>query len=162
MTLEKAVRQKLSKWQHPGTSRQHCIVPDEGAGWVVTLAADRSDELGCLVWELAVQRSAGPLGDDAGALRAWADRIAARATGLLEPLRVVEVDVPRLQAQLRSQSPSVRDEHGFYYEVILTAAGAAAFRRYRAAQGDQHRVQVAFALTHEALAKLAADLTAEK
>lgn len=158
MTLEKTVRQKLSKWQHPGTGRQHCIVPDEGAGWVLTVAADRSDELGCLVWELTAQRSA-PLAVDAAGLRAWADGVAARVTGLLEPLRVVEVDAPRLQAQLRSQNPIPRDEQSFYYEVILQAAGTALLRRYQAGQAGTPRAQAAFPLTHEALAKLAADLT---
>lgn len=161
MTLEKTVRQKLSKWSHPG-GRQHCIVPDEGAGWTMTLAADRCDELGCLIWELTVQHSAGAIATDAAGLRARAERVAARATGLLEPLRVVEVDAPRLQAQLRSQSPSQRDEQNFYYEVLLTASGSGTVRRYQAAQGKEHRTQVLFALTHEALAKLAADLTAEK
>jgi hypothetical protein len=88
--------------------------------------------------------------------------VADRATGLLEDLKVVEVDRPRGQALLRSEAPVSRGEDLFYYEVLLTATGAANLRRYSAPnQGPGKREQVAFALTHEALAKLSRDLTAE-
>jgi hypothetical protein len=138
-------------------------VPDEGAGWAVSLTADRADELGCLVWEMALRRAA-PLPDgDAAALRAWAERAAGRARGLLEMLKVIEVDAERDEAILRSDSPAAKGEQRFYYEVHLKGKGVAEVRRYRgslAATGK--REQVAFALTHEAVARLAADLTAEK
>jgi len=161
MTLAKALLQKLSKWKHPGSERSSLAVADEAAGWAVTVVADRADELGCRVWELTCQRT-GPVATDSAGLRAWAERVASRVTGLLEPLRVVEVDPLRLVAQLRSQNPTALDEHGYYYEVLLHATGTGNVRRYQAATAAQPRQQVAFAATHEVLAKLAGDLTAEK
>jgi hypothetical protein len=162
MTLAKTALQKLSNWKHPGDQRRTLVVAEEQSRWNLTVSADRCDELGCLVWELAFQRNAGPAAADAVGLRAWADRVAGRVTGLMETLRVVEVDAPRLEAQLRSQSPLVRDGQEFYYEVLLRAAGTASVRRYQAASPGQQRQQVLFPLTHEVLAKLAGDLTAEK
>jgi hypothetical protein len=161
MTLAKAVLQKLSNWKHPGGERSSLVVGGEGCGWAVTIVADRADELGCRAWELTCQRLTGPMAADAAGLSAWAQRVASRATGLLEPLTVVEVDAQRLVAQLRSKSPMARDEREFYHELLLNAAGTASVRRYQAATAGQPRTQVAFAVTHEALAKLAGDLTAE-
>jgi hypothetical protein len=125
----------------------------------VTLTADRADQLGCLVWELELRKNV-PAASDFAALQAWAARVAERATGLLELLKVVEVDAARAEALLRSESPVSRGEQVKYYEVVLAGSGNALLRRYQAPrQGTGKREQVAFALTHEALAKLAFDLT---
>jgi hypothetical protein len=162
MSLSATLLEKLAEWR-PGRGRQTLNVPDEGAGWAVSVTADRADELGCLVWELAVRRSAPLAGGDAAALRAWGDRIAARARGLLETLKVVEVDAERDEAILRSDAPSAKGDDRFYYEVHLKGTGSAAVRRYHGSlAGNGKREQIAFALTHEALARLAADLAAEK
>jgi len=158
MTLDEALRQKLSEWRPSGSGRVTLVIPDEGTGWSATLSADRADEFSCLTWELSLRRTAGAVPD----LRGWADRVARRVTGLLEPLRVVEVDAARAEAQLRSDSPTQRSDHLFYSEVLLTGGGAACLRRYRTGrQPGARREQVAFPLTHEALAKVAADLVAE-
>src|SRR5262249_12064776 len=95
------------------------------------------------------------------ALRAWAERAAGRVQGLLEPLAVVEVDVTRDEALLRSGQPSRRGEALGYYAVLLPGTRAATVRRVNGAHG-QRREQVRFALTHEVLARLAADLTADE
>jgi hypothetical protein len=162
MTLNETLLAKLAEWR-PGRGRQTLNVPDAGAGWSVSLTADRADELGCLVWEMTLRRAAPLPGGDAAALRAWGDRVAARARGLLESLKVIEVDAELDEAILRSDSPAAKAEDRFYYEVHLRGTGQAGVRRYRgslAATGK--REQISFALTHEALARLAADLTAEK
>lgn len=153
---------KLSEWK-PGSGRQILAVPDAGSGWSVAVTADRADQLGCLVWDLTLRRTnpPGEINDDA--LRSWAERVAKRATGLLESLKVIEVDTPRQVAMLRSDEPAQRGDDLFYYEVLLKGASEANVRRYQASrQPDQRREQTAFALTHEAIAKLADDLTAEK
>jgi len=156
MTLDAKLLQKLSDWKPAGNGRHVLAIPDDGCGWSATLTADRTDELSCLTWELALRRSAGPVPD----LRAWAEGVAGRLTGLLEPLRVVEVDPVRAEAQLRSQQPTQRGERLFYYEVLLTGSGDAHLRRYQANDAPGHRrEQVAFALTHESLAKVALDVT---
>ncbi len=162
MTLNETLVARLAEWR-PGRGRQTLNLPDGGAGWAVSLTADRADELGCLVWEMTLRRTEALPGADAPALRAWGDRIAGRARGLLEMLKVVEVDAERDEAILRSDVPAAKGEDRFYYEVHLQGAGVADLRRYRgslAATGK--REQVAFALTHEALARLAADLAAEQ
>ena len=62
-------------------------VADEAPGWAVTITADRCDEVGCLVWELNLRRAsmapARPV-----TLSDWAQAVATRVTGLLEPLKV--------------------------------------------------------------------------
>lgn len=159
MTLEETLLRKLSEW-HPPTGRQTLTVPDDAAGWTVTVSADRADVLGCLVWEAAVRRTvAAPQGET---LTRWADRVAARAVGLLEPLKVHEIDAERNEGLLRSASPSQRGDLLFYYEVLLRGTTEAVVRRYQAPHAGGKREQVAFAVTHEALAKLAAALTAAR
>ncbi|HZT83072.1 MAG TPA: hypothetical protein VFA26_22780, partial [Gemmataceae bacterium] len=73
----------------------------------------------------------------------------------------VEVDAARNEALLRSVEPTRRGDDAFYSELLLRGTRAAELRRYRAARPDARREQVAFALTHEALAKVVGDLTAE-
>lgn len=160
MTLENTLLEKLAEW-HPPAGRHTLTVPDESGGWSVSITADRSDVLGCLAWEVNLRRTnAAPAGET---LRGWADRSAARVVGLLEPLKVHEIDAERNEALLRSTAPAQRDEKLYYYEVQLHGTAAARVRRYQASHHTgAHREQVAFALTHEALAKVAGDLTAAK
>ena len=199
MTLVEKLLQRLADWQ-PAEGRQTLGIADEDMDWAVSLTADRFDSLGCLVWEITLRRtgslrvqpggpspqplspSAGERGRGEGAseeLHAWANNVAQRVTGLLEPLKVVEVDTLRNQALLRSQAPARRGNDLFYYEIILTGLREAHVRRYQAAQVDrpspqplspaagergrgEGREQIAFALTCESLAKLAGDLIADR
>ena len=78
----------------------------------------------------------------------------------MEPLKVYEVDEARNEAMLRSDEPTAQGEALAYYEVRLhglTAPSSAASPRRKAKPG---REQVAFAITHETLAKLAGDIAA--
>ena len=52
MTLENTLLENLAEWRPPA-GRRTLTVPDEAAAWSVSVTADRSDVLGCLVWELA-------------------------------------------------------------------------------------------------------------
>ncbi|MBL8795658.1 MAG: hypothetical protein JNM56_17265 [Planctomycetia bacterium] len=152
MTPSEVLLRKLSDWQ-PGAGRHILTAADEQAGWSIGLTTERADTTGCQVWELTVRRAAP------ADLSAWAASLALRATGLLEPLGVHEVDAGRGEALLRSRQPTARGEQLHYYEVLLQSTGQTAIRRYQASHElGQHRKQVAFALTHEALAKLAEDL----
>src|SRR5262245_8124806 len=150
MTLENTVRERLSEWRPPA-ERQELVVSDGDVS--LHLTADRREELGCLTWELAVVRKA-PAGET---LHAWADRIAQRVTGLLEPLKVVEIDAVRNEGILRSDRPTTRGDDTFYCEVFLKGTTVATLRRYQA-RDTKPRAQIAFALTHDAIAKLANDL----
>jgi hypothetical protein len=155
MNRNERLLEKLGDWR-PSEGRQSLRVTDEAAGWTTTLTADRADQLGCLVWEMALRKGAPvTLGLDK-----WAGRVAERATGLLESLKVVEIDASRGEALLRSESPANAGEQVAYYEVMLNSAGSASLRRFVAPRtGPGKRDQTAFALTHEAIAKLAFDLT---
>src|SRR5437588_11355779 len=117
MTLENTLLQKLGEWKPPG-GRQTLTLPDADAGWTVSLTVERQDELSCQLWEMTVVRTLPPPAT-ADALRSWADRAAGRVTGLLEPLKVVEVDVTRREALLRSDEPAQRGPGLFYYDVLL-------------------------------------------
>ena len=160
MTLDDIVLQKLAEWRPPREGKQFLAVPDEAGRWVVRLTAECQAQLGCSLWEMAVDRTGAPApaGDTVGR---WADRIAGRVTGLLEPLAVLEVDTTRDEALLRSNEPSRRKDDLHYYEVLLKGTRQATVQRYRATHAGQRREQIPFALTHETVAKLAADLTAD-
>jgi hypothetical protein len=153
MTLENTLLQKLSEWQAPA-GRQELHVAT--AGWRATVIADRSDALGCLLWELNLQRE-GTADVD---IQSWAANVAERVTGLIQPLKVIEVDQLRKEAQLRSDIPSVRGDKRCYHELILSALGRAVLRRFQSASGETGRSQMVFAITHEALARLAGDVAA--
>lgn len=154
MTLEELLLEKLADWR-PDTGRQTLTVAAEGVGRA-NLTAECNDAVGCRILELTVAREQ-PVAD----LRGWADRLSARATGLLEPLRLLELDPAQDTALLRSQAPAKRGEELFYYEVSLKSKGEASVLRYHASRDGSHRREpVPFALTHEALAKLAQDITA--
>jgi hypothetical protein len=158
MTLDETVLQKLADWHPVRGSRQTLAVPDEGSGWAVTFVVDRHDELSSALWEVDMRRVAPPSGGIT--LQSWANGVASRVTGLLEPLQVLEIDVERNEALLRSNHPSRRSDNLFYYEVLLKGTQAASVRRYQGNPGGGRREQVPFVLTHEALAKFVRDLAA--
>jgi hypothetical protein len=160
MTLAETVLQKVAEWRPAGTSERHRLaIPDDASGWTVSLAADRSDELGCLLWEVTLHRTRPPAA--AQTLKSCADAVARRVTGLLEKLQVVEVDPPRGEALLRSDQPLRRKDGLFYYELLLRDTCDATLRRYKVPADGSRREQVTFALTHESLAKLVQDVTTE-
>lgn len=156
MTLENKVLQKLAETKPVG--ERHELMISAGA-WTAHLTYDRRDELSGRLWEAALHRNA--LAE--GHVQDWAGRIAKRVAGLMEPLKVVEVDAVKQQALLRSAAPTVKGDDHFYYEILLRGTANAVIHRYQASQQPgKRREQIAFALTHEALAKLVGDVTAEK
>lgn len=149
MTLEKTLRQQLNSPERGGFHIS-------ASGWDITIAADQRDSLSCALTELSVERNA-PIQED---LSAWARRVAGSVTGLIEPLRVVEVDQPLGKALLRSAAPTVRDGKAFYYELMLerTSRSVATLRRYAGDRTGAKRQAVAFVLTHDAIVKLVVDI----
>ena len=157
MTLAESLLPSLSDWRPAGDGRHSWSETVPALGWTVQLAADKTDTLSCLVWELTLTRTAEP---PAGlTLKGWAEGVAARVGGLMEPLTVHEIDATRDEAVLRSTRPAKRGEALAYYEVRLSGLGKAVVRRFKATKATPGREQVAFALTHEVLAKLAGDIT---
>ena len=157
MTLEEALLQKLAEWRFD-SGPQTLTLPHPESGWTVAVQAECSDRVGCQVGELNLTRpEASPASAD---LKTRAQRAADRATGLREPLRLIEVDAGREIALLRSAAPQKRGDDVFYYEVELKTGGAGV-HRYQASTKSGTRRQIAFPLTHETLAKLAGDLAAD-
>lgn len=156
MTLTESLLPRLSEWHPAGAGRHSWSAAAPEAGWAVHLTADKADSLSCLVWELALART----GDapEGLTLKTWAEGVAARATGLLEPLKLLEIDEARGEALLRSDGPAKKGERVAYYEVRLFGLTRAVVRRFAADRTQSGREQVAFALTHEVLAKLAGDI----
>jgi hypothetical protein len=155
MTLENMLRKKLAD---PPAEGGTAVVAHQG--WNVTLRPQASDALSASLWDVTVERETPAAGSD---VRAWAERISSRVTGLLEPLKVLEVDPDGQVAVLRSTSPTPRDPGLHYNEVELHGTNRATVRRYRGFhEAGRKREQIPFAVTHEALAKLIDDITGEK
>ena len=156
MTLENTLLQKLAEAK-PQADRHELTV--SASAWTAHLTFERRDELSGRLWEVALHRNAA-IDDD---VQVWANRVAARVAGLMESLTVVEVDARKQAALLRSGTPTAKGDDVFYYELQLRGGAHAVMHRYQAAQQPgKKRTQIPFALTHETLAKLAADVTAEK
>jgi hypothetical protein len=161
MKANDSLLNNLAEWR-PAGAGPHSFGHTLESGWTVAVTAESADTVGCRLTELAASRPAPAqtaTGDD---LRQWADRITGRVTGLLEPLKLIEVDATRAEAILRSETPANRGKSVEYYEVLLRGRQSATLKRYKAPRSDSgKRRAVPFALTHEAIAKLADDLTAE-
>jgi hypothetical protein len=156
MSLDGLLLEKLARWRPDGPRTLE--VSDADSGWTGAITADAVDVVGCRLLEISLSRGGEPL--SAGDLKDRAETVASRITGLLEPLRLIEVDQPRSVALLRSSPPMRRDDVTSYYEALLHAEGTATVRRYEAPHGDEtRRKQITYTLTHEALGKLVNDLT---
>src|SRR4051794_524614 len=118
MTLAETLLSKLSDWRPAGEGRHSWTEAVPDTAWTVHVEADHADTLGCRAWEFALTRTGdAPTGLT---LHKWADAIASRASGLMEPLKVLEVDEPRQEAILRSTAPAKKGENVLYYELKLT------------------------------------------
>jgi hypothetical protein len=158
MTLAETLLQRLAEWRPAGEGRHAAAFALTDHGWTVRLTADRIDTVGGLLTEVEAVRM-NPVADDVAALEAHARRAAGRVTGLLEPLRVVEMDRVRQVAMLRSEAPPTKGDTVQYYEVQFHGLNRVVVQRFQAAKaGRATREAVAFALTHEVVAKMVDDL----
>src|SRR5207253_256627 len=151
---------KLAEWRPTSPGRATFTHEDAASGWSVALVADKADALSCQLWSFTLEKLPAPKALDEAELRQRAQAVAAKVTGLMEPLRVIEVDSQRGEALLRSESPNLRNEKRSHYELGLTAARRATLRRFQAPSDPTgKRQQVGFTLTHEVLGNLVEDLT---
>jgi hypothetical protein len=158
MTLAEALLEKLADWRPAGEGRQAGTLALPDHGWTIGLTADRADSVGCRLTQLDATR-ATPVADDDATLEAHARKAAGRVTGLLEPLRLVEIDRGGHVALLRSDAPPTKGDAVQYYEVRYTSRNRVTVERFKANKtGKAGREPIPFALTHEALAKLVDDL----
>jgi hypothetical protein len=158
MNLADQLSENLDAWQpvSEGPMLHTVSLP----GWTVHLQADRADRVGCQLSEFSLVRNAPS--PDGLTMTSWAEGIARRVTGLLEPLKLLEADPDRKQALLRSTAPTRKGDLARYYELQLTGTTKAALRRYEAdLEKGTPRKAIPFSLTHEVMAKLAGDVAGE-
>ncbi|MGC8640516.1 MAG: hypothetical protein ACP5XB_11635 [Isosphaeraceae bacterium] len=94
------------------------------------------------------------------ALNAWGERLAARVTYLLEPLKVLEIDGGGGEVQIRSQSPSSRADQRGFYEVRLFRQGRLRMERYTFDDATRQRRHAPCQFTREVVERLADDIAA--
>ncbi len=156
MTLAETLLSKLGEPRPSSPGRFVLAHADEASGWSVAVTIEKADALSCQLSELSCVRGRG----EAPALRKWADALAERVTGLTEPLQVIEVDLLKNEAILRSDEPTVRNAKRAHYELKLEGGNKATLRRYQAAVDSAAKRQAGtFVLTHEVLGNLIDDLT---
>ena len=161
MSLAETLLSKLADWQPAGEGRHAVSIALPDHGWTVGLTADRADTVGVRLTKIDAMRAV-PIADDDAALDTHTRKAAGRATGLLEPLRMVEIDRGRHVALLRSDSPPTKGDAVQYYEVQFTGRNQVTVERFKANKvGPAGREAISFALTHEAVAKLVDDLVRE-
>lgn len=159
MTLAEKLLPKLAEHRPTSPGRTTWTHADAASGWTVVLTIDKADALSCQLAEVALTR-ATPAGWDGPALKVRAEKIAANVTGLLEPLRLVELDGLRAEAVLRSSAPTSRGEKRSHYELRVKGTGAATLTRFQAGlDRTAKREPVGFSLTHEVLGKFLDDVT---
>lgn len=147
MTLAKNLRQSLAD---PATGPS---VSATDGPWTATAQSPHHDRIGAELDEFTVERATpGP-----GSVKSWADKFVGSNTGLLEPLKVQEIDGKRDEALIRSSPPSTQDAGADYYEVKLHGTQKASVKRYHAEGGK--RESVPFPLTHDSIGKLVDGLT---
>lgn len=150
MTLAKTLRQNLND---PNQGIDSPVTASAG-DWTANAHAPHRDKVGAEFDELTVQRSApGP-----GSVKSWADRFSGSNTGLLEPLKVQEVDAVQDDALIRSSPPHRTDAGVDYYEVRMHGTEKASVKRYRAGDAGR-RESIPFTLTHDGVEKLVDSLT---
>lgn len=160
MTRDETILEALTGWQPQGDGPHSRSLVLDPAGAGIGLTADVADALSCQLRELtATTGMARPYTPAELTQRAMA--VAGRVTGLLEPLRVYEVDATAGQALLRSATPTERQGRVHFYELVLDGLHAANLKRYSSGKDKGQREPVTFVLTHETIAKLASDLTRE-
>jgi hypothetical protein len=149
MTLAKNLRKALTDPANAGEG----TVSAAAGPWQATASAPRRDSIGAEVNEITVERNdAGP-----GTVHGWADNFAGKARGLLEPLKVLEVDKTRDEAVIRSNPPSKDGTQVDYYEVKMQGTKKASVKRCRNEGGQKQ--DIPFTLTHDGLGRLVDDLT---
>jgi hypothetical protein len=94
------------------------------------------------------------------ALKQWGDQLSKKVTYLMEPLKVLEILDQGGEVQMRSQSPTPRDQERAYYEMRLFRHGSLRMERYVFDETTRQRRQVPCQLTRETVERLADDIAA--
>lgn len=139
-------------------------------GVTVRCSVSGAERLGCALTELElIEPGAAPL--TMAELDERVERICAKVTYLLEPLRKIELDANAKVALVRSREPkhllvarpdadAPAIEHVAYYELLAQANRRVTLQRYRFVPTNRKRAPTEILLTNEQLALLVEDLLA--
>jgi hypothetical protein len=156
MSLKQQVQQALLNW--PPFAGECRLLDAQEGGTRLQCRITALDRLACAFEQLQVHRPE-LAGASLDRLKQVADRLSARLTYLLEPIRILEADAEQCVVQLRSSPPDREAEAAFYYELLVRADGTLSLTRYAKHPGTPRQVTPA-QVTHEVLLKLVADLAA--
>jgi len=146
----------LTNWKPTGPEPYGLSI-DLGSNLRADLEAAQTDVFSVLLTHLAI--AAGPTREcTAAELTDRAIAMADRVGGLVEPLKVYEVDAGPSKALLRSATPVERGGRLHYFELALTGLHGAQLRRYQVAKSGGPRSAVSFPITHEAIANVIAQI----
>jgi hypothetical protein len=155
MTLGETVLSKLAEWRPADSGRHQFRYVDARSGWTISLAVEKTDELSCQLHEVVCERATNLATD----LKSWSNSLAKRMTGLMEPLKVIEIDEHRGEAILRSDEPTTRGDRKAHFEVRLLGTRRATLVRFAAeVEPTARRQQISFTLTRESIGKLVDDV----
>src|SRR5947209_6609522 len=102
MTLAETLLEKLADWKPTGSLPCRLVVTDPASRASAELAVEKLDSLACSLRSVTVV----PDDETTAKLADRARNIAGRVTGLMEPLKLIEVDAAKGQALLRSEKPA--------------------------------------------------------
>lgn len=143
----------------PGDADLPTEVRVESGGATLSLSLTAAGPVG-LAFDALDFAAADRSGRAADALRAWADRLAAKVTYLMEPLVVTEHDREAGELALRSQTPTTRQEVRSYYEVVVRRDATLRLTRWAYDESTRTRTPAPCKMTLEVLERLADDLDA--
>lgn len=152
MSIQRELASKLDELaKQPDRNTTLSLQWDQDA---VRLEVVEVNDIGCAFTALEYQ---SPVLEslDAQQLRCLGKKLAEQVNYLMEPIRVIEVDVEESTLQLRSKRPETRESSRRYYE-ILARPRALHLCRYEKSNG-QKRQRVPAQLTREVLARLIGD-----
>ena len=104
MTLGETLHKSLSDWP-AGTDGPHEVTANAN-GWKAKATAEAVESVGAKLRCVEVNRTDSA--PDGATVGAWAEGIAQRSSGLLEKLKVLEVDTTENAAVLRSETAQRR------------------------------------------------------
>jgi hypothetical protein len=152
MILENTLARNLAEAFAQGRGPLWCTLTDSHSQATIQLELQENDRLGCRLREIRIARNR--TGTD---LAQEAERLAKRVTGLLEKLKIHEIDQGLGIAVLRSDTPAVQGDSRSYFELTLSS-DRVTLKRWRSSCAISGRTPSDFTITHEALTKLLNDL----
>lgn len=156
MSLESSVESVLQAKGTFQNQRENLLVHEGALQFSAELCG--LDSLGCAFTHCSLENP-GLAGADIGQLKALADKLSARLTYLLEPLRTLEIDQDSCTVQMRSHPPHLHDGKITYYELLVQKGVVITLSRFVKESGSSRTI-VPAQVTREVFLRLVRDFAA--